>query len=145
MILIAHRGNIEGKVEEYENNPTYIEKAINEGFDVEIDIWFVNGLWYLGHDNPQYVIGLDWLMSRTNKLWIHCKNLNSLSEIKKYDLHYFWHENDEYTLTSKKYIWAFPSKENKPGTISVLPEMFNTPIHKCEGVCSDFVKKYLYV
>jgi len=39
MILISHRGNINGRFESWENEPTYIDKAIAEGYDVEIDIW----------------------------------------------------------------------------------------------------------
>ena len=39
MIYISHRGNIEGKSEKNENNPEYIMKAVDKGFDVEIDVW----------------------------------------------------------------------------------------------------------
>jgi len=56
MILISHRGNINGKFESYENEPTYIDLALSKGYDVEIDVWYVDGLLYLGHDKPQYGI-----------------------------------------------------------------------------------------
>ena len=42
-ILISHRGNIDGEFHELENNPTYIESAIKLGYDVEIDVWYING------------------------------------------------------------------------------------------------------
>jgi glycerophosphoryl diester phosphodiesterase len=42
MKLIAHRGNTEGPNPLEENKPEYIEEAIENGFDVEIDIWFVH-------------------------------------------------------------------------------------------------------
>ena len=51
-ILISHRGNIDGRNVEYENNPNYIEAAINLGYDVEIDVWFIDGKFMLGHDEP---------------------------------------------------------------------------------------------
>ena len=35
MILISHRGNLNGKKVDEENSPKYIEKALKEGFDVE--------------------------------------------------------------------------------------------------------------
>jgi len=38
MILISHRGNINGRLESYENAPNYIDSAISKGYDVEIDI-----------------------------------------------------------------------------------------------------------
>ena len=34
-----------------ENNPDYIMKAVDKGFDVEIDVWFKNNDFYLGHDS----------------------------------------------------------------------------------------------
>ena len=43
MILISHRGNLSGINKESENNPNYIKKAMDSGFDVEVDIWFKKG------------------------------------------------------------------------------------------------------
>ena len=40
MILISHRGNIEGKQPKLENKPEYISKALELGYNVEIDIWY---------------------------------------------------------------------------------------------------------
>ena len=36
MILISHRGNINGKKIELENNPSYIQSTLNLGYEVEI-------------------------------------------------------------------------------------------------------------
>ena len=38
MILISHRGNVNGKLPNRENTISYIKEAIAKGFDVEIDI-----------------------------------------------------------------------------------------------------------
>lgn len=140
MILISHRGNINGRNEIRENSPNYIMEALALGFDVEIDVWFVDGHFWLGHDKPQYQTDFKFLVNE--KLWCHAKNMDALVEMKKYVIHFFWHENDKYTLTSKNYIWAFPTKENKPGTISVLPETTNQLVDGCKGVCSDFILRY---
>ena len=77
MVLISHRGNINGKIEEYENYPPYIDSALKQGYDVEIDVWFVNDEWWLGHDEPQYKISTEWLEERQDKLWMHCKNVDA--------------------------------------------------------------------
>ena len=82
MYLISHRGNIEGKTK-WENHPNYIQEAIEEGFDVEIDVWFVDNKLYLGHDLPQYEIDHDFLIN--DKLWCHAKNIESLQIMNKYD------------------------------------------------------------
>lgn len=140
MILISHRGNINGKNEVRENSPCYITEALAMGFDVEVDVWFVDGSFWLGHDKPQYQTDFKFLVNE--KLWCHAKNIDALIEMKNYVIHYFWHENDEFTLTSKNYIWAFPTRKNKPGTISVLPELNNQKTEGCKGICSDFIENY---
>ena len=38
-LYISHRGNLTGPIPEKENTVDYINDAIHQGFDVEIDIW----------------------------------------------------------------------------------------------------------
>jgi hypothetical protein len=142
MILISHRGNIDGRIPEYENNPNYIEAALNLGYDVEIDLWFIDGKTYLGHDEPQYEIDDDWLGERIDKIWVHCKNIESLNWIRSTNLHYFWHETDTVTLTSKNYVWAYPGKQPIVGSIAVMPELENDNVLLCTGICSDYIQYY---
>ena len=71
MYLIAHRGNINGKNKSKENSPSYILDAIKQGYDVEIDLWVDNDDFWLGHDEPQYKINIDFL-SKSKK----CKNIS---------------------------------------------------------------------
>ena len=47
MKLISHRGNINGPNKTEENSPEHILNAINNGYDVEIDVWFIDDKWYL--------------------------------------------------------------------------------------------------
>jgi len=142
MILISHRGNIDEKIVERENHPDYIDTAINLGYDVEIDMWWVDGKTYLGHDVPQYEVNDEWLTKRINKLWVHCKNIELLNWIRSTTLHYFWHEEDTLTLTSKNQIWAYPGKQPILGSIAVMPEINKDNISLCIGICSDYIKNY---
>jgi hypothetical protein len=142
MILISHRGNINGKIVEKENHPSYIDEAINLGYDVEIDMWWIDGKTYLGHDVPQYEVDDEWLTERINKLWVHCKNIELLNWIRSTTLHYFWHEEDTLTLTSKNQIWAYPGKQPILGSIAVMPEINKDNISLCIGICSDYIKNY---
>jgi hypothetical protein len=142
MIYISHRGNLKGRNVERENQPEYIDEAINAGFDVEIDFWFIDGRTYLGHDGPEYEVDEQWFTTRADKLWVHCKNVEGLNWIRNTILHYFWHENDTLTLTSKQYMWVYPGKQPIIGSIAVMPEIHNDKIKKCAGVCSDFVEDY---
>ena len=61
MKIISHRGNVRGPIPEKENRPSYIDCALGNGYDVEIDINTVNGELWLGHDKPQYKITHTWL------------------------------------------------------------------------------------
>lgn len=144
MILISHRGNTIGKIESYENEPNYIDNAISKGYDVEIDIWYIDGILYLGHDKPQYVVDFRWFRDRIGKLWIHCKNVEAINYFNEsqYEFNYFWHENDTITLTSLNFIWAYPGKQPIEKSIAVMPEINNDDITMCIGVCSDYIEKY---
>ena len=142
MIYISHRGNLKGRNAERENEPEYFDEAINAGFDVEIDMWLVDGRVYLGHDGPQDEVDNEWLVDRVDKLWIHCKNVELLNWIRSTILHYFWHEEDTLTLTSKQYMWVYPGKQPIIGSIAVMPEIHNENISKCIGVCSDYINNY---
>lgn len=131
-----------------ENDPEYIDEAIGAGFDVEIDIRYEDCKFYLGHDDPQYYVPLTWLDNRKDKLWIHCKDLKSLDYISSspIDFHYFWHEIDRYTLTSKGIGWVLVGQFPFKKSIVVLPESINyydsyqgkyDRILDTMGICTD--------
>jgi hypothetical protein len=139
---ISHRGNLTGPNTDKENHPSYIDYAINEGFDVEIDVRLIDGKIYLGHDEPQYLIDENWLFSRLSRLWVHCKNIEALVYFQESEFNYFWHEEDTVTLTSKKFIWAYPGKQPIKKSIAVMPEIHNDDLSNCIGICSDIVELY---
>ena len=148
MIIIAHRGNTEGPKPDFENSPTYILEALSKGFHVEIDVWLkvINKRKeiFLGHDEPQYHIqDLKLLFDNKSSLWCHAKNIEALEWLLLNDFHCFWHQEDNYTITSKGYIWAYPNMPTKIG-IYVMPERENTVINKDEvlGVCTDYCYRY---
>ena len=142
MIYISHRGNLDGRNSEYENNPLYIERALKDGFDVEIDICKWDGEnFFLGHDNPQEAITPDWL--KNNPVWCHAKDYKALEQLVKFNIHCFWHQTDNYTMTSSGYIWAYPGQPGGERTIAVHPhEISAEEVEKCAGVCSDEIEKY---
>jgi hypothetical protein len=147
MKLIAHRGNISGPNPERENHPDYIWEAILAGYDVEIDVWFADGKFMLGHDEPQYDFPFDLIQNHSKSLWIHCKNTEALEIFTELDargtqINYFWHESDTVTLTSKNYIWVYPGKQPIKNSIAVMPELHNDNVESCLGVCSDYIEKY---
>jgi len=143
MILISHRGNIDGKKPELENSPNYIDRAIKLGYDVEIDIRVIEGTYYLGHDNPTYGITQNWLNKRAKNLWIHCKNIEAVEWLSIINgFNYFWHQKDNITLTSYGHIWAYPGKQPIKNSIAVMPEIYKDNLDVCKGICSNNIIKY---
>jgi len=141
MKIISHRGNLNGTNISNENSIPAINIALYYGFDVEIDVWYKNNKWYLGHDKPQYLVNESFLQNK--KLWCHAKNLDAFSlMLKNKKINCFWHQNDDFTLTSKGYIWTYPSKETKDNSIIVLIKENDKIPKKCFGICTDFPLKY---
>ena len=144
MKLIAHRGNLEGPDPSTENQPTKIEACLDSGYDVEVDVWYDDeGKLWLGHDAPQYEVTWWWLAGRSNHLWIHCKDFPTLHEFttNTSGYNYFWHQGDDYTLTSKNYIWSSPGKPFTSQTVMVIENVEDVKEYDCYGICSDYVGK----
>lgn len=140
MHLISHRGNLNGIKSEEENKPDYLDFAIKKGFDVEVDVRFENNKFFLGHDFVQYEINEDFLLSKN--VWCHAKTVEALLALDKINAHYFWHQKDDYTITSRGYLWTYPGKKLLHISICVLPELTNYKDINCLGICSDFIEKY---
>lgn len=140
--FISHRGNLSGAMAEFENRPDYIDKAVDLGFDVEVDLWSYDNQFFLGHDFGTYPIAPDWLLERKDHLWIHAKNEEALERLMSTKLHYFWHESDLATLTSRGFVWVYPGRQPINGSIAVLPELHRDPTKGCIGICSDVISFY---
>jgi glycerophosphoryl diester phosphodiesterase len=141
MIKIAHRGNINGPDVEKENTIEAIFTAIGKDFDVEVDVWVIDGIIYFGHDEPQRIID-NFIIDKIGKHgWFHCKNLEALEFFDKQykDYKYFWHQTDDYTLTSNGYIWSYPGSKTGLKSISVDLDLSNYKSgDKVAGICTDF-------
>ena len=140
MILISHRGNINGRIQEMENNPEYVYNAIQNGYDVEVDVWLKEGELYLGHDHPRYQTDLKFLKNK--KIWCHAKTIETLFHLLLHEVHCFYHNTDAVTLTSKGYIWSYPNSELTPLSISLFPEQRNEDLRYCKGICSDNISLF---
>ena len=140
MFYISHRGNISGQNKESENRPEYIRAALEKGFEVEIDVRFKDSQFYLGHDFAEYKVESSFLLNE--KLWCHAKDIEAMNNLKKIKAHYFWHQEDDVTLTSKGYFWTYPGKTLTNNSICVLPEINDIKEIECAGICSDFIQNY---
>ena len=145
MLYISHRGNCNGLNPERENTQDYIDETIKRGYDVEIDIWGINNEYWLGHDEPEYKTTRDWMYQRKDRLWIHCKNFEALSNlVRQPSFRVFYHEKEKYTIISNGLIWAHDLSEINSKCIVPLLSKEDIFTHiknvdSCYGICSDYV------
>jgi hypothetical protein len=141
MKYIAHRGLVNGPNLDLENLPNQIRDSLQQGYDCEVDVRYVNDKWLLGHDNPDYEV--DFAFLEQPGLWIHAKNLEALYVLTGTNLNFFWHQDDDFTLTSHGYIWTYPDKPLTSHSVMVMPEWHNPELtnltNRCFGICSDYV------
>jgi len=143
MKLISHRGNICGRFLDKENRPSYIDCALQLGYDVEVDVRYVNGAFWLGHDTPDYKISESWISLRNSKLWLHCKDIFSAIKLKNMNVNYFCHTSDPYVPVSSGHFWVhdltLPIDHN-----CIIPLLNKTDVtsytgNQPYGICTDFI------
>lgn len=60
-----------------------------------------------------------------------------------YVFNYFWHQEDDVTITSIGYFWTYPGKQLTKNSIAVMPETKDfIEINNAYGICSDYIEKY---
>ena len=139
MILISHRGNVNGREPSLENGDKYCQEAIDKGYNVEIDVHWYEGIFWTGHDRPQYRVNTDFLKKK--EVWCHAKDIEALYHLQKIEAHCFFHQKDDVTLTSNGYLWTYPTYPLTQKSICVLPEIQKVDYNNCAGICSDYIAK----
>lgn len=152
MKLISHRANLNGPDPERDNNIGKVKEVVRMGYDCEVDLWVVGTDLYLGHDEPIYYISQMDLVDVHENLWIHAKNIEALKWLKSektseggFYFNFFWHENDKFTMTSKGYMWCYPSKDVYNFGINLMPEwneLSKKDLRHCKGICSDYIERF---
>lgn len=117
MKIISHRGNLKGIDPFKENDPNHLDYVLNSRptFLIEVDVWGdsrTNSL-SMGHDEPVHHVDPIWVAKHRNRLILHCKNREAMEIVSELNgttnaIEYFYHQNDEYTITSKQNIWVHP-------------------------------------
>lgn len=163
MQIISHRGNLYGPSPTTENTPEAILAAIDQGFKVEVDIWFdkANKIFLLGHDKPEHNIGSSiydtFTYEQNRKIIWHAKTVATLARLRpdnmlafflERDFHVFVHDRDEATITSRGYIWAqrFNNSPLLNDVIYVghsnLEQYLPTNDVQIGGLCTDYPVKF---
>ena len=140
MILISHRGNIDGPNVKMENDPRYIENTLGKGFNVEVDVWSKGSDFFLGHDKPEHQVSEMFL--RHGSIWCHAKDIKTFYKLIDIGAHCFSHNQDEVALTTKGYLWSSYENQMTDKSICVMPPSSRDLPKNIAGVCSDYIGHY---
>ena len=141
---IAHRGLIDGPNHEAENSITKITEWCYQGHASEIDIWWHQEAFWIGHDEPREPVSPEFL--RSEYLWIHAKNttgfyyLQKLSNEKGWGLRIFYHTDEDYVLTTTGDTIIYPGLPDIEGWTYMMPEMASGAVVPSisSKICSDY-------
>jgi hypothetical protein len=143
MIIIAHRGNLDGSNPKQENEPFYIDTAINKNFVCEVDVWYINGELFLGHDKPQYIVDSQWITERKNNIIIHQKNIECCLCPALVASNRFTHNTDDYAMTSFNVGWTVRKELLNENTIWVINNKKEYLKNlNLLGICTDYANYY---
>lgn len=144
LILISHRGNLNGPDDSMENKLNAIKNALIKGFHVEIDMWLIDGELYLGHDCPDEKIHTDFIRENQDRLWIHAKNHEVFEYLRLEGFRVFWHQEDDFVITTYGDIWAYPGKCNLKNRVEVINgKLDKKEIPNIRGICTDYPLYYM--
>lgn len=149
-ILIAHRGNVEGPNPARENHPDHVQAALDAGFDAEVDVWWRDDAWFLGHDKPQYEVSVGFLIANRARLWCHAKNLPAMQRLRYLHMRSFFHDRDAFVWTSSGHIWAHMTSDLAPcpaNCVMVMPEASlrqwsYEEAAQAHAICTDYPAAY---
>ena len=137
-MFISHRGNLNGPSPDFENRPEYIIETLHRGYDVETDVWYLKGMYYLGHDLPQYKVQFDFLLQ--NNLWLHCKNNAAFIKLLDAKTNCFFQETDLVVLTGHKWYHSDSIDMNieydSKSIVAIPNQQYNI---KEINICSDYL------
>lgn len=161
--IIAHRANLHGPSPDTENTLEAIQKCIELNIDMELDLWYREGKFFLGHDKPTTEFDLLNYNFNNSFVWFHCKDIKTLQQAYTIGFYtgqkwgdqysYFFHDKDDMTLTTKLEFWTYPGKYLSWRSIAVLPDYETAEYERLveelcvtdriKGICTDYPLKWL--
>jgi hypothetical protein len=149
MIYISYRGVFDGQNFDKANTVDQIGRAFNAGFGCMVDIWRVDGIMYLGSDEPVTIVTEKYLQG--NKFWLNVRNVECqewiVTQSAKLYPNYFWFNNDMENTPTETSSGKLITPGNVPvnnTSIIFLPEipdrgLLSTVHLRCYGVCSNYL------
>lgn len=146
--IFAHRGNTLANPN-VENNPESVLDTLAT-FSVELDVWWHDDHIFLGHDNPEHKVDIEFL--RNKNIICHAKTISTLSYLNQFgDINVFFQERDDICLTSQGFevVQSTVSPGVTPHPNTIFVDLDGNLIDKVRlgflGVITDVPEKYLKI
>src|SRR2546429_6228317 len=117
MYIVALRANLEGR-SDCENHPQAVRKCLALGFGAEVDLWTIDGEYWLGHDRPTYPIKLEEF--DRDGVFFHLKT-PFIPILQSADA--FAIDHDTFVVTIRGRIWANYGHAAPPHSIMCAPDL----------------------
>lgn len=143
-IIIAHLGNIDGRLPERENRLSYLKAALKSGWHVCADVLFHNGGFLLPHQDGFDPAPMSFFAQP--RVWSRCRNAETLDALCNVKAHSFFMADAGHTLTSEQFIWTLPPEKLVDRSIAAFPELVAPEwLEKQEpaGLCSNTPIQYV--
>lgn len=148
MQFISNRGNINGPDLSQENNPEYVNKALEQNFFVIVDAWVVptddpNMVnLALGANTAQYPVTLDLLQNP--RIIARIKDLNTFQILTDKNVHCVLDGPGHQITTNSLIFNPIGGRQILPRTIINMPEVLTTDYESIlpsikTGICSNYI------
>lgn len=141
-LIIAHRGLTNGPDAELENNQERIQRRSEAGRSSEIDIWWKDDSFWIGHDAPYERVTKEFLCMPY--LWIHAKHVEAFYQLQRVanesgvPLRIFYHTDEDYVLTTCGDTIIYPGLLETEGWVYMMPETCSGVVLKrAYAICTD--------
>jgi hypothetical protein len=143
-IIIAHLGNIDGRVPEKENKVAYINAALKAGWHVLVDVRFHNGGFYLPHEAGFDCVPPSFFSKQ--RVWARAQDAETLDALCNIGAHALVASEAPFTLTSSQFVWTMPGNPLSPRAIAAYPEFAGPEwldLYEPAGLCSNEPAAYI--
>ena len=129
MRVVSHRGNTTGPGSLCERS--FVERALADEYDVEVDVRCDGGMLTVGHDASIYELPVLWTKEPTvSRLWYHAKDEAAMTRLASINVRRFAHDAEASVLVyPERYAWIHP-KYNEilvPNGNSVILDIIGYP------------------
>lgn len=146
MLVYAHRGNLTGSISENENTIGQIKRALAKNVNVEVDVFYINDILYLGHDKPQEKIEKEFL--KNNRILTHAKDIQTMFYLSQFrEINSFIQKDENISVSThgnvivhQHYSFNLDWANSKTIMVDLNLNKYKTP--NVGGIITDFAFPY---